>query len=129
MKNAVFINGWGYQGDKMNLPVADLDSSIPFYETVMGFEVVSRTEKPCRSAILQRDGIQMGLAENGGDPSQDGCFFAVDDLASAIREINLNAPEMNLSSESSQTHGDTDWRVFFIVAPDGLCYCLGERQD
>ena len=25
-------------------------------------------------------------------------------------------------------HGETSYRVFFVVAPDGLCYCLGERQ-
>ena len=25
-------------------------------------------------------------------------------------------------------YGDTSYRVFFVVAPDGLCYCLGERQ-
>jgi hypothetical protein len=26
-------------------------------------------------------------------------------------------------------HGTTSYRVFFVVAPDGLCYCLGERQS
>jgi hypothetical protein len=23
--------------------------------------------------------------------------------------------------------GETSFKVFFVVAPDGLCYCLGER--
>jgi len=26
-------------------------------------------------------------------------------------------------------YGDTAYKVFFVVAPDGLCYCLGERQS
>jgi lactoylglutathione lyase len=26
-------------------------------------------------------------------------------------------------------HGNTSWNVFYVVAPDGLCYCLGERQS
>ena len=25
-------------------------------------------------------------------------------------------------------HGEKSYRVFFVVAPDGLCYCLGQRQ-
>ena len=27
-----------------------------------------------------------------------------------------------------ETGVDPAYRVFFVVAPDGLCYCLGERQ-
>jgi hypothetical protein len=26
-------------------------------------------------------------------------------------------------------YGDKSFKVFFVVAPDGLCYCLGERVD
>ena len=37
---------WGYQGDNMNLPVLDLDAALPFYETVLGFRVVSRGDTP-----------------------------------------------------------------------------------
>jgi len=25
-------------------------------------------------------------------------------------------------------YGETSYKVFFVVAPDGLCYCLGEPQ-
>lgn len=25
-------------------------------------------------------------------------------------------------------HGDRAYRVFFVIAPDGLCYCIGQRQ-
>jgi catechol 2,3-dioxygenase-like lactoylglutathione lyase family enzyme len=66
---------WGNQGDTMNLPVPDLVASLPFYETVLGFRVLSRSETPNGTAILGRDQVQIGLAENGGDSTQDGCAF------------------------------------------------------
>jgi lactoylglutathione lyase len=80
---AIFKNSWPYQKDKMNLPVSELESSLLFYETVMQFRVASRINSPIPSAILERDGIQIGLAENGGDPAQDGCFFEVDNVEAA----------------------------------------------
>ena len=79
-----------YLKDAMNLPVEDLDSAIPFYEKVMGFELVSRSATPVQSAVLARDDIQIGLAENGGDPSQEGCFFEVDDVEAAYGELRKN---------------------------------------
>ena len=39
---AVFKTAWPYADDEMNLPVESVDAAIPFYETVMGFRVVSR---------------------------------------------------------------------------------------
>jgi catechol 2,3-dioxygenase-like lactoylglutathione lyase family enzyme len=71
---------WGYHGDAMNLPVRDVAGALPFYEAVLGFRVVSRTETPPKSAVLARDMVQIRLAENGGDPTQDGCAFHVQDL-------------------------------------------------
>lgn len=67
---ATFKNAWPYQKDAMNLPVADVDEAVPFYETVMGFGVVERADSPRKLAVLERDGIRIGLAENGGDPSR-----------------------------------------------------------
>ena len=61
-----------YADDEMNLPVRDVDEAIPFYERVMGFAVESREEEPCRKAVLARDGLRMAIAENGGDPEQEG---------------------------------------------------------
>jgi lactoylglutathione lyase len=114
-----------YADDKMNLPVGDLEAAIPFYETVMGFKVVARNDSPHKSAILARDDIQIGLAENGGDPTQEGCFFEVEDLEAAFAEIKGRAPGDD--DFRIDKHGDSSLRVFFVVAPDGLCYMLGER--
>ena len=112
----------------MNLPVADLAEAVPFYETVMGFRVESRSETPHRSAVLARDGIQIALAENGGDSSQDGCAFEVDSVERAFAELKANGLKKELPEFSDEKHGDTSYKVFYVVAPDGLCYWLGERQ-
>jgi catechol 2,3-dioxygenase-like lactoylglutathione lyase family enzyme len=126
---AVIKNAWPYQEDKMNLPVRDLKAALPFYETIMGFQVVARKEVPHPFAALERDGMQMGLAENGGDPTQDGCFFEIDNVALAFSELKSNGLKKEISEFEIQKHGDTYWKVFFVVAPDGLCYCFGERQS
>ncbi|MBS1786223.1 MAG: VOC family protein [Acidobacteria bacterium] len=126
--HAVFKSAWPYQQDKMNLPVENVETAIPFYETVMGFQLVSHSDQPFKSVILGRDEIQIGLAENGGDPTQDGCFFEVDNVEAAFTELKSNGLQKAEADYRMDKHGDTVWKVFFVVAPDGLCYCLGERQ-
>jgi catechol 2,3-dioxygenase-like lactoylglutathione lyase family enzyme len=125
---AVFKAAWPYQKDAMNLPVEDIEAALPFYETVMGFELISRQESPFRAAVLGRDEIQIGLAENGGDPSQEGCFFEVDNAEAAFAELKANGLGKAEGDFRMDQHGDTSWKVFFVIAPDKLCYCLGERQ-
>lgn len=120
---------FGYQGDNMNLPVADLDAAVPFYERVLGFKTVSKSEAPHRSAILARDDVQIGLAENGGDSSQDGCAFHVKDVEALFAEFKAHGLDKGDDNPFSvEQRGDSAWKVFYVVAPDGLCYWFGERQ-
>jgi lactoylglutathione lyase len=128
MGKATLEKAWGYQGDNMNLPVPDLDAALPFYETVLGFRLQSRSDTPHKSAVLARDQVQVGLAENGGDPTQDGCAFHVKDLESLFAEFNANGLQKELSAFDIEQHDDVAWKVFYVVAPDGLCYWFGERQ-
>ena len=116
-----------YKDDKMNLPVKDVDSAIPFYEKYMGFQLVSKQNEPVKKAILERDEVQMAIAENGGDPTQEGCFFEVDDVENALNEFRSYGLKKEASDIDIQKHGETSWRVFFVVAPDGLCYCMGQK--
>ena len=125
---AIFNTATPYAADEMNLPVKDLETAIPFYQKVLGFQVVSRKDSPHRSAVLGRDGIQIGLAENGGDPTQEGCFFEVDSAESAFAELKANGLNQAEADFRIDQHEETSYKVFFVVAPDGLCYCLGERQ-
>ena len=124
----VFQSALPYQASALILPVADLEEAVPFYETVMGFQVVSRQTSPYPSAILGRDAVQIGLVQNGGDPTQDGCFFEVNDVEAAFAELKTNGLRQDEAVFRVDKYGVTSYRVFFVVAPDGLCYCLGERQ-
>jgi catechol 2,3-dioxygenase-like lactoylglutathione lyase family enzyme len=119
---------WGYQGDNMNLPVRSLAAALPFYETVLGFRILSRSDTPHNSAVLARDQVQIGLAENGGDSTQDGCAFHVRDLEALFAEFNANGLQKELSEFDIEQHDGVAWKVFYVVAPDGLCYWFGERQ-
>src|SRR5262245_50176898 len=65
---------WGYQDDSMNLPEClrwPSHSTKPF--SVSGH---CRAATPRATlAVPVRDQIQIGLAENGGESTQDGCAF------------------------------------------------------
>lgn len=123
---AIFKRAAPYADDAMNLPVADVDAAIPYYEKTFGFRVVSRQAAPHKSVVLARDEIQIGLAENGGDPTQEGCYFEVDDVKAAFVEIKGKQPadgDLKINK-----HGDSASRVFFVIAPDGLCYMIGQPE-
>ena len=101
---AIFKNAWPYQRDAMNLPVADVAASIPFYQAVFDFKLLSQADNPVKSAVLVRDEIKIGIAENGGDPTQDGCFFEVDNAESAFAELKANGLEKEISSFEARQH-------------------------
>ncbi len=119
---------FGYQGDNMNLPVRDLAVALPFYESVLGFTIVSRSDTPPRSAVLGRESVQIALAENGGDPTQDGCAFHVTGLEALFAEFKANGLQKEISGFDTEQHDGNTFRVFYVVAPDGLCYWFGERE-
>ena len=123
---ATFKRAAPYKDDVLNLPVANVAEAVPYYEKVMGFSVVSRSDEPHVSAVLDRDGIQIGLAENGGDSTQEGAFFEVDDVEAAFAEMKANGFDKEEAGYRVDKHGDKSYRVFFIIAPDQLCYCVGE---
>lgn len=119
---------FGYQGDTMNLPVPNLDLALPFYETVLGFRVTPRRDTPYRSATLARDAVQMALVESVGDPTQDGCAFHVSGLEALFAESQAKGLGMQRSSFDTERRDGAAFRVFHVVALDGLCYWFGERQ-
>ncbi|MEK6335462.1 MAG: VOC family protein [Acidobacteriota bacterium] len=126
MTRAIYKRAAPYADDALNLPVADVDASIPFYEKTFGFRVESRAASPVKSVILARDDIKIGLAENGGNPEQEGCFFEVDNIEAAFEEVKGTQPTG--SDLTIDKIGNDSYCVFFVVAPDGLCYMLAQRQ-
>ena len=114
--------------DALALPVGSVEAALPFYQGVMGFQLVERSDAPHKGAVLARDSVRIGLAENGGDPTQEGCFFEVDDVEAAFAELRTNGLGRDDAEFRVDRYGETSYRVFFVVAPDGLCYCLGQRE-
>ena len=111
----------------MSLPVRDLAAALPFYQTVLGFRLLSQSDTPHRSAQLARDQVQIGLAENGGDSTQDGCAFHVINLESLFAEFKANGLDKELAEFDTEQQDGIAWKVFYVVAPDGLCYWFGEQ--
>ncbi|MDF1504655.1 VOC family protein [Roseisolibacter sp. H3M3-2] len=124
---ATLERAFGYRGDHTRLPVGDVAAALPFYETVLGFRVVARGSEPHASAALARDAVELGLAETGGDPTQDGCAFHVRGLDALLAEFRANGLRKESSDVDVERHDGSSWRVFYVVAPDGLCYWFGER--
>lgn len=120
----LFKRAAGYQGDALNLPVASVDASVPFYEDQLGFRLVERRAAFPAGVVLERDGVRIGLVENGGDPTQDGAFFEVTNVDVVLEE--LRGRGLQLGPPAIQRSERGAFRAFFVVAPDGLCFMIGE---
>src|SRR4051812_18436535 len=68
--------------DTNALPVSAIGPAIGYYTQVLGFALVS---KESQSAVLERDGVRIGLARNDADPEQASCYFSVRGVE-ALRE-------------------------------------------
>lgn len=106
------------------LPVKELDGAIAFYETVLGFEIVTRNSS---SVILKRDDVQIGLVQKEDHiPNQAGsCYFSVNDVESLRAELDGKGGE--LGEISVDEYEGKNYRVFFMrEADNGYCFCFGQ---
>ena len=119
-----FEAAFGYQGDPLALPVTDLDLASRWYAQHFGMREVERREQPVPTVVLERDGIRIGFAINGGDAAQDGAAI----LVSGAREImdELKSRGVNVGNWRVDQRDGQKLQVFFAVAPDGLCYYFHE---
>ena len=116
----LFEAAFPYQDDVLALPVEDLDRAANWYARAFGLAEVERRDSPGPTVIMQRDGVQIGFAINGGDATQDGAAILVSDLERARRELEANG--ISPGDSRVDDHNGKQLRVFFVVAPDGLCY-------
>lgn len=124
---AKLLSAFGYQGDAMGLPVADVDGAVPFYVDIMGFMLVEVQNEPVKTAVLERDDVRFAIAENDGDPEQDGCAFHTDDIEGLRAEFAANGYKTGPIKAESRGDG-SKFKAFFAVAPDGLCYWFGQKH-
>jgi catechol 2,3-dioxygenase-like lactoylglutathione lyase family enzyme len=117
---AIFEAAFPYCDDILALPVADVDAAARWYALHFGMTEVERRTAPHRSVIMQRDGVRIGFAMNGGDSTQDGAAIRVDDIDAARAEID--ATGITIGEGRVDERNGERLHVFFVVAPDGLCY-------
>ena len=118
-----FVQAFPYQDDVLALPVTDVDFAAAWYGNHFGMTEVKRGEDP-PTVILERDGTQIGFAINGGDASQDGAAILVSGI-DAIRE-ELESRGLEIGDPRVDERDGERFRVFFVVAPDGLCFYFHE---
>lgn len=86
---------------------------------------VERRNDPDPTVVLERDGVRIGFSVNGGDASQDGAAILVSDIE-GVRG-GLSARGVNAGDVLEDERDGEKFRVFFVVAPDGLCYYFHQR--
>lgn len=121
---ARFKKAYPYQKDVLALPVSDLDAAARWYGNHFGMTEVERTAEPVPTVILERDGTRIGFAINGGDASQDGAAILVSNIKTIKDELEANGAQVG-NWRVDERDGQR-FQVFFVVAPDGLCYYFHE---
>ncbi len=123
----LFKAAFPYQDDVLALPVENLDQASSWYANALGLTEVERRDDPVPTVIMQRDGVRIGFAINGGDASQDGAAILVTDIDRARRE--LEASGLSPGESRIDDHDGQKMSVFFLVAPDGLCFYFHQPID
>lgn len=119
-----FKAAFPYQKDVLALPVADLDAASTWYCDHFGMMEVERRQGPSPTVILERNGTRIGFSRNGGDASQDGAAILVTGIEDLRNELEAKGVKTgNWRVDERDGHR---FQVFFVVAPDGLCYYFHE---
>lgn len=116
----LFQDAFPFQDDVLALPVTDLDQAVRWYSQAFGMTEVERRDDPVPAVILERDGTRLGFGINGGDASQDGAAILVTDIHRARAELEANGIET--ANWRIDERDGKKFQVFFVRAPDGLCY-------
>ena len=77
--------------------------------------------------MLERDGTRIGVAITGEDPSQDGAAILVSDIAAAKKLLRDQG--IAVGDERTDERDGQRFSVFFVIAPDGLCFYFHQLID
>lgn len=123
-ESQTFKAAFPFQQDVLALPVTDLDVASKWYSEHFGMIEVERHKEPCPTVLLERNGTRLGFAINGGDASQDGAAVLVNNIEGMREELEsrgVGVDNLRIDERDGQK-----LQVFFVVAPDGLCYYFHE---
>jgi catechol 2,3-dioxygenase-like lactoylglutathione lyase family enzyme len=109
-----------YGDDVLALPVSDLDSAATWYTEHFAMVEVERRLEPRPTVIMERDGARIGFSVNGGDSSQEGAAILVSDIHAARAELERKG--VKIGNWRVDEQDGKRLQVFFVMAPDGLCY-------
>jgi catechol 2,3-dioxygenase-like lactoylglutathione lyase family enzyme len=113
-----------FADDVLALPVADVERAAAWYGARFGLVEVERCAGPVPTVIMERDGVRIGFAVNGGDPDNEGAAIRVSDIHRARHELESNG--VKTANWRVDERDGEKYQVFFVVAPDGLCYYFHE---
>jgi catechol 2,3-dioxygenase-like lactoylglutathione lyase family enzyme len=122
-----FKTAFPYQDSVLGLPVTDLNRTSDWYCKHFGMTEIARHEQPVPTVILERDGTRIGFAINGGDASQDGAAILVSNIHALKEEFESTG--VRIGNWRVDERDGQKQQVFFVVAPDGLCYYFHEPID
>lgn len=122
-----FMTAYPYQQNVLTLPVQDLDAASEWYGKNFGMNEQQRTQDQYPSVIMERDGVQIGFAITGEDPEQDGAAVLVSDI-SALRD-EFAGRGIKIGNWRIDERDGQRFQVFFVVAPDRLCYYFHEKIE
>ena len=123
-RHGTFEQAFPYGNDISALPVADLDAAAGWYALHFAMTEVERKSEPHPTVIMQRDGVRIGFSVNGGDSSQDGAAILVRDIHAVRAELESRG--LKIGDSRIDERDGKKLQVFFVVAPDGLCYYFHE---
>ncbi len=116
----LFLAAYPFADDVLKLPVEDIERTAKWYGDAFGLQEIERRDSPLPAVIMARDGVQLGFAVNGGDAEQEGAAILVSDIGRARAE--LEAKGIKIGDWRVDERDGRKYRVFFVVAPDGLCF-------
>ena len=116
----LFEAAFPYADDILALPVKDTDQASKWYRNAFGLVEVERSDAPVSTVILERDGVRIGFAVNGRDPGNEGAAILVTDIYRARQELEDKGIE--IGNWRVDENDGQNFQVFFVIAPDGLCF-------
>ncbi len=126
MGEKLFVAAFPYADNVLELPVTDVDHAAAYYSEAFGLTEVARGENP-PTVVMERDGVRLGFAINGRDASQEGAAILVSDIHRVRDELKSRGIET--ANWRVDERDGKKLQVFFVVAPDGLCYYFHQPLD
>ncbi len=108
------------------LPVNDMEGTLDFYTTQLGFECTFRWETPTTYAVLKRDGVSIHISLQDYPveaPKNVSLYIFCHDVAQTYREFSDK--KVNFYEPLNTT--DYQMKEFIILDPNGFKIGFGQE--